>query len=228
MPVSTASVSRDGGPLSPAQTRFVTSFFHTLKGWCYLPAGVLIAASVLSTAFLRPTWLEIVWVPLALVVGAVLITAPWAYVMHRRYREAYGHVTGADNGVGSPLGRGALSLVGWMVYMLGMLSWIAVLMLYIPGELGYDDNHILLFVATLPLAKGSLGAPSLQHRLMYGGAVLLLIAVTLTPLLGWPVVHVQAVCYTTLGVVAAGIGAYNHRLLVDTLGPMAAEEGSDE
>jgi hypothetical protein len=142
--------------------------------------------------------------------------------MHRRYRQAYGHVTGAGEGVGSPLSGGDLSLVGWMTYMLGMLSWRVVLMLYIPGQLDYDDNHILFFVAALPLAKGILSAPARRHRLVYGGALLVLVSVTLTPLLGWPVVVVQTVCYTTLGVVTAGIGAYNHRLLVDTLGPLAA------
>jgi hypothetical protein len=230
MSVSTASVSsREGGPLSPAQTRFVTSFFHTLKGWCYVPAGVLLVTATLATALLRPAWLETVWVSLALVAGSVLLTAPWAWVMHRRYRQAYGHVTGSDEGVGTPLGGRDLSLVGWMVYMLGMLSWLVVLMFYIPQQLGYDDNHMLFFVAALPLAKGILSAPARRHRLVYGGGVLALIAVTLTPLLGWPVVVVQAVCYTTLGVVAAGIGAYNHRLLADTLGPMETEgEGADE
>ncbi|HKL89018.1 MAG TPA: hypothetical protein VJ884_08415 [Salinibacter sp.] len=229
MSVSTASVSsQDGGPLSPAKTRFVTSFFHVLKGWCYLPAGVLLAGGTLMVALLQPTWLETIWVPFGLAAGSILLTAPWAYVMHRHYRQAYGQVTGADEGIGSPLGGGDVSLAGWMVYMLGMLSWIAVLMLYIPQELGYDDNHILFFVAALPLARGLLSAPALQHRLVYAGAVLLLIAATLTPLLGWSVVVVQAVCYTTLGTVAAGIGAYNHRLLVDTLGPLAAGEGRDE
>lgn len=228
MSVSTASISsREGGPLSPAQTRFVTSFFHTLKGWCYLPAGVLLAGATLATALLRPAWLETVWVPFSLVAGSVLLTAPWAYVMHRRYRRAYGHVTG-EEGIGSPLGGESLSLVGWTTYMLGMLSWLVVLLFYIPDQLGYDDNHMLFFVAALPLAKGILGAPALQDQFVYGGAVFALIGVTLTPLLGWPVVLVQTVCYTTLGVVAAGIGAYNHRLLVDTLGPMAAGEETDE
>jgi hypothetical protein len=180
-------------------------------------------------ALLRPSWLEETWVALALVVGAVLLTAPWAYVMHRRYREAYGHVTTADGGGSSPLGRGDLSLPAWMVYMLGMLSWLVVLMIYIPNQLGVDDNHMLFFVAALPLAKGILSAPALRHRVVYGGALLLLVGVTLLPLLGGSVVVVQGVCYTTLGVVAAGIGAYNHRLLVDTLGPLAAgEEGADE
>lgn len=179
-------------------------------------------------AFLRPAWLETVWVSLALVAGSVLITAPWAYIMHRRYRRAYGHITGADEGTGSPLGRGNLSLAEWMTYMLGMMVWLVVLMLYIPEHLEYDDNHMLLFLAALPLAKGILSAPALQHRLVYSGAVLLLIGVTLLPLLGWPVMLVQTVCYTTLGIVAAGTGAYNHRLLVDTLGPLAAEEESDE
>jgi hypothetical protein len=207
----------------------VTSFFHTLKGWCYLPAGVLLAAAILGTALLRPAWLETVWVPVSLVAGSVLLTAPWTYVMHRRYRQAYGHVTGADEGVGTPIGGRDLSLAGWMVYMLGMLSWLVVLLFYIPDQLGYDDNHMLFFVAALPLAKGILGAPALQEQFVYGGAVFALIGVTLTPLLGWPVVVVQAVCYTTLGVVVAGIGAYNHRLLVNTLGPLAAEgDGVDE
>jgi hypothetical protein len=228
MSISTASVSRDRGPLSPAETRFVTSFFHTLKGWCYLPAGALLAAVTPAVAFLRPIWLETIWVPFALVAGAGLLTAPWAYVMHRRYREAYGHVTSADDGGRSPLGRGDLSLPEWMVYMLGMLSWLVVLMIYIPNQLGVDDNHMILFFAALPLAKGILSAPALQHRVVYAGALLLLVGVTLLPLLGVGVVLVQAVCYTTLGVVAAGVGAYNHRLLVDTLGPLAAGEGSDE
>jgi hypothetical protein len=114
-----------------------------------------------------------------------------------------------------------------MTYMLGMLSWLVVLLFYIPDQLGYDDNHMLFFVAALLLAKGILSAPARQHRLVYGGALLVLVGVTLTPLLGWPVVVVQTVCYTALGVVTAGIGAYNHRLLVDTLGPLAAEGERD-
>jgi hypothetical protein len=225
MSVSSTSVSQERGPLRPAQTRFVTSFFHTLKGWCYLPAGGLIATATLTAALVRPEWLETTWGPISLVAGAVLITAPWAYVMHRRYRQAYGHVTTGDEEAAWPLGREDLSLPEWMAYMLGMLSWLAVLMIYIPQQSGYDDNHMIFFLTALPLAKAIVAAPAFQHRLVYSAAILLLIAVTLLPLLGWPVVRVQTICYTTLGVVVAGLGFYNHRSLVNVLGPLSAEEG---
>lgn len=223
--MSSAVSSRS--PRSPEQIRFFARHYHMLKGLCYAPAGALLAAVTLVVALLRPTWLETVWVPLGLVVGSILLTAPWAYVMHRRYRRAYGHVTGMDGGGRWPLGQGDLSLAEWMAYMLGMLLWMVVLLLYIPDQLNYDDNHMLFFFAALPLAKGILSAPAHWPRLVYGGGVLVLIGVTLTPLLGWPVVLVQTACYTALGIVVAGIGTYNHRLLVDTLGPPAEEGASD-
>ncbi|MFB6230572.1 MAG: hypothetical protein ABEL04_05385 [Salinibacter sp.] len=199
---------------------FYTRFYHLLKGWCYLPTGVLLAVATLTTAVLRPTWLETVWLPLSLLGGSVLLTAPWAYYMHRRYRAAYGHVT-QDGGPTSPLGRGSISLPAWMACVLGMLLWMVALVFYIPNTLGYEDNHFVFFFVALPLANGALHAPTLRQQFIYGGSMLILIGVTLIPpALGWPVAVVQALCYTMLGAVVAGAGLYNHRLLVGALGPM--------
>jgi len=228
-----SSSSADVGPGTPLHStdyiHFYTQFFHSLKGWCYLPAGIILAAATLTTAVLRPAWLATAWLPLSLLGGSALLTAPWAYYMHRQYRAAYGHVT-QDQSSTPPLGAGSLSLPAWMAYMMGMLSWIALLTFYIPETLGYEDNHLAFFLIALYPASSALHAPTLRQRLVYGGSVLLLIGVTLVPpFLGWPVAVVQTLSYTMLGAVVAGIGLYNHCLLVDAFGPMDdAEVGADE
>jgi len=106
--------------------------------------------------------------------------------------------------------------------MMGMLLWMVALVFYIPHTLGYEDNHFVFFFVALPLANGALHALMLRQQLIYGGSMLILIGITLIPpVLGWPVAVVQTFCYTMLGAVVAGVGLYNHRLLVGALGPMA-------
>ena len=51
----------------------------------------------------------------------------------------------------------------------------------------------------------------------------MLVGVTLLPLLEWPVPLTQSICYTTLGIVVATAGLYNHRVLVNAFGPLNAE-----
>lgn len=229
MSSSSADVGAGTCLRSADHIHFYTRFYHSLKGWCYLPAGIILAVATLATAVMRPAWLDTGWLILSLLGGSVLLTAPWAYYMQRRYRAAYGHVT-KDRGPTSPLGTGSISLPAWMAYMVGMLSWMALLMFYIPDTLGYEDNHVAFFLVALYPASGALHAPTLRQRLVYGGSVLILIGVTLVPpFLGWPVAVVQTLCYTMLGAVVAGIGLYNHRLLVDAFGPMDdAGVGVDE
>lgn len=218
-----ASPVAAGRTQSPADIRFYTQSFHALKGWCYAPAGALLALATPVVALLRPGWLINPLAAVGLVVGAVLVTTPWIYVMHRRYRAAYGHIRQSEDHFGTPL-SGSPSLMAWMVYMVGMMSWLAVVLAYIPHTLGFPDNHYLFFFAALPLANGAVYAPSVRPRVVYGGAIALLVAATLSPFLNWPVLLVQTICYTTLGLVVMGVGLFNHRLLVDAFGPREVED----
>ncbi len=124
MSSSSADVGAGTSLRSADHIHFYTRFYHSLKGWCYLPAGIILAVATLTTAVIRPAWLDTGWLPLSLLGGSALLTAPWAYYMHRRYRAAYGHVT-QDQSPTSPLGAGSISLPTWMVYMMGILSWMA-------------------------------------------------------------------------------------------------------
>jgi uncharacterized membrane protein len=75
------------------------------------------------------------------------------------------------------------------------------------------------------LLLGTLRAPFARLRWMYGISGGLLFVATLLPLMTDHVILVQALNYGLLGAVVAGVGVYNHRLLVDTLGPVTAGEG---
>jgi hypothetical protein len=207
---------------SPSEIRLFVRFYHSLKGWCYLPAGVLLALTALLVGIYRPGWLTPVWYPLGLTLGAALLTAPWSYYMHQRYRQAYGRVqTVVENASRVPIGWSFPSLSLWAGYMVGMISWLAVLTFYLPHTLNHPDNYIVFFFVALPLSNGALLATDWSQRLVYGGLTLVLVGVTLLPVLGWPVPLTQSICYTTLGVVVATAGLYNHRILVDAFGPMS-------
>ena len=216
------SMSRSAS--SPSEVRLFIRFYHSLKGWCYLPAGMLLALTALLVGVYRPDWLTPVWNPLALTLGVVLLTTPWGYYMHQRYRDAYGRVqTVVEHASRVPIGWSFPSLSLWMGYMVGMISWLAVLTIYIPHTLNHPDNYIVFFFAALPLSSGALLATARTQRLVYGGLTLVLVGVTLLPVLEWSVPFTQSICYTTLGTVVATAGLYNHRLLVDAFGPLDAE-----
>jgi hypothetical protein len=76
------------------------------------------------------------------------------------------------------------------------------------------------------LLLGGLRAPFTRLRWIYGLLGALLFGATLLPLATENTILVQALNYGLLGAIVAGIGLYNHRLLVDTLGPVAAGEGN--
>jgi hypothetical protein len=107
--------------------------------------------------------------------------------------------------------------------MAGMISWLAVLTIYIPHTLNHPDNYIIFFFAALPLSSGAVLATDRGQRLVYGGLTLVLVGVTLLPILEWAVPLTQSICYTTLGTVVAVAGLYNHRVLVNAFGPLDAE-----
>ena len=216
------SMSRSAS--SPSEVRLFVRFYHSLKGWCYVPAGGLLALTALFAGLYRPDWLTPVWNPLGLTLGAVLLTAPWGYYMQQRYREAYGRVQTVVEDVSRvPIGWSFPSLSLWMGYMVGMISWLAVLTIYIPHTLNHPDNYIVFFFAALPLSSGAVLATDRAQRLVYGGLTLVLVGVTLLPILEWAVPLTQSICYTTLGTVVAIAGLYNHRVLVDAFGPLDAE-----
>lgn len=224
--MSSASLnpSVSGSASSPSEIRLFIRFYHSLKGWCYLPAGGLLALTTLLVGHYRPGWLTPVWTPLGLTLGVVLLTAPWSYYMQRRYREAYGSVhTAVENASRVPIGWSFPSLSLWLMYMTGMIAWLAVLTIYIPYTLNHPDNYIVFFFAALPLSSGAVLATSWPPRLIYSTLTLVLVGVTLLPVLEWPVSLTQSICYTTLGTVVATAGVYNHRVLVDAFGPLDAE-----
>ncbi|PSQ95555.1 MAG: hypothetical protein BRD55_09970 [Bacteroidetes bacterium SW_9_63_38] len=214
-----------GAISSASEIRLFVRFYHSLKGWCYLPAGLLLALTSLLTGIYRPEWLTPVWNPLGITLGIVLLTAPWGYYMQRRYREVYGGVdTAVENASRVPIGWGFPSLSLWMMYMMGMISWLAVLTIYIPHTLNHPDNYIFFFFAALPLSSGAVLATDWTQRLVYSGLTLLLVGVTLLPILEWSVPLTQSICYTTLGAVVAAAGLYNHRVFVKAFGPMGMED----
>jgi len=77
----------------------------------------------------------------------------------------------------------------------------------------------VLIVASLPV-------PLPRLRWTYAATGVLLFLVTLLPLMTPNMVLVQAVNCGLLGAVILGVGLYNHRLLVGTLGPMDDPEVS--
>ena len=212
------------GAASSTEIRLLTRFYPFLKGWCYLPAGLLLALTALLAGIYRPDWLTPVWNPLGLTLGVALLTTPWGYYMKQRYRRAYGRVqTMIKDGARLPIDWRGASLSLWLGYMAGMISWLTVLTLYIPHTLNHPDNYIVFFFAALPLSSGAVLATDRTQRLVYGGLTLVLIGVTLLPILEWAVPLTQSICYTTLGAVVATAGLYNHRVLVDAFGPLDAE-----
>ncbi|WP_260169624.1 hypothetical protein [Salinibacter ruber] len=72
----------------------------------------------------------------------------------------------------------------------------------------------------------SLPAPLPGLRWTYATTGVLLVLAPLLPLITTNMVLVQAVNYGLLGAVILGVGLYNHRLLVGTLGPMDNTEVS--
>ncbi len=203
-------------PRSPAQVRFFTQFYHQLKGLCYAPVGGLLLLGVLGGVLVRPQML-IHGAPLG-TLALLILASPWAWYMHRRYEGAYGQVS--EGGYGTPLTPDVLSAWTFIPLLTGALCWIALVTFYIPLHTPLDDNHFLVFFPGWLLIVASLPAPLPRLRWAYATTGVLLFLVPLLPLITTNLVLVQAVNYGLLGAVTLGIGLYNHRLLVSTLGPM--------
>lgn len=220
--MSSAGARASGPPRSPDQVRFFTQFYHQLKGLCYAPAGGLLLLGVLGGLLVRPQML-IHGAPLG-ALALLVLTSPWMWYMHRRYESAYGRVRGRE-GHGSSLGD-VLSAWTFVPLLTGALCWIALVTFYIPQHTPLGDNHFLVFFPGWMLIVASLLAPLPGLRWTYAATGVLLFLVTLLPLVTPNMVLVQAVNYGLLGAVILGVGLYNHRLLVGTLGPMDDTEVS--
>jgi hypothetical protein len=213
----------------PEQVRFFTRHYHLLKGLCYAPAGILMLIAVGGTVLFRPQWASGTGTLGLLALGAVLVTIPWMWYQHRRYEAAYGRVRQSGHtGGGRALGEETLSFWVFGPLLLFGLCWLALAHVYIPNHTAVTDPRFPIIMTGWVLLLGVLQAPFRRLRWGYGGAGGLLFLVTLLPLVTDTVVLVQALNYGLLGAVVAGAGLYHHRLLVDTLGPPAAGEGSDE
>lgn len=220
--------SPDEPPRSPEQVRFFTRHYHLLKGLCYAPAGVLLLLALGGILLLRPGWLASdggAGFGL-LSCGVLAATVPWAWYMHRRYEAAYGRVRSTEGGVGTPIGQDDPSFWVFGSLFLFGICWAVLITFYIPHHTLLEDNHILVFLTVSWLLVGVLTVPRPQSKWLYGTAGALLFFATLLPLTTTNVVLVQAVNYGLLGAVLLVVGLYNHRLLVNILGPMDTPEVS--
>lgn len=219
--------SNSSGPRSPEQVQFFTRHYHLLKGLCYAPVGGLLVAGVLGILLVRPAWIATTGVPHLLALGLFVVTVPWMWYMHRRYETTYGRVRQSEGGGrGGLIGQPSLSLLTFGPLLLFGLCWLALVMMYIPHHTPIEDNQYPLIMVGWVLLLGGLQAPFAHLRWLYGLSGVLLFGATLLPLTIGSVILVQALNYGLLGAIIAGIGLYNHRLLVTTLGPVTTGEGS--
>ncbi len=225
MPASTQNGFDSAAPRSPDQVQFFTQHYHLLKGLCYAPVGGLLLVSVLGMLLVRPRWLGPDGSLHLLTVGLLVAAVPWMWHMHRRYEAAYGRVRHSKGQSGGRIGQSSPSLLTFGGVLLFGLCWIAVGTLYIPHHTTIGDNHYPVIMTGWLLLLGTLRAPFARLRWIYGISGGLLFVATLLPLMTDHVILVQALNYGLLGAVVAGVGVYNHRLLVDTLGPVTAGEG---
>ena len=214
----------DGSLRSPEQVRFFAQHYHPLKGLCYAPAGALLLLGILGSLLIRPAWLAGGGAVL-LCLAVLVLSVPWTWYMHRRYEAAYGRVRQTQGG-GGPLGAWTPSFWMFGPLLLFGFCWLAVAMLYIPQHTPLEDNHYFVIMPGWLLLLGALSAPAARLRWVYGASGTVLIVGTLLPLFTENVVLVQTLNYSLLGAVVAGVGLYNHHLLVNTLGPLTAEEGT--
>jgi len=212
----------------PEQVRFFTRHYHLLKGLCYAPAGGLLLAVILGMLLVRPAWMAVDALPHLTALGLVVATAPWMWYMHRRYEATYGRVRQEDGDSGGLIGQPSPSFLSFGGLLLFGLCWLAVAIMYVPHHTPVEDNHYPVVLVGWLLLLGGLHAPVPRLRWIYGLSGAFLFGATFLPLVLKNVVLVQALNYGLLGAVVAGVGVYNHRLLVNTLGPMGAEEGADE
>ena len=212
-------------PRPPNQVQFFTQHYHLLKGLCYAPAGGLLLVSVLGMLLVRPSWVAADAVLRLTALGLVVATVPWMWYMHRRYEAAYGRVRQSEGQSGGLIGQPSLSLLTFGPLLLFGLCWIVLVIFYIPKHTLVEDNHYSVTLIGWLLLLGGLRAPFMRLRWIYGLAGALLFGVTLLPLATDDVILVQALNYGLLGAIVASVGVYNHRLLVDTLGPVAVGEG---
>ena len=212
------------GPGSAPTIRFLTTHFHMLKGACYAPAGVLLVILTLAAAFVRPSWIASPVAGYTFPLAAAVLTAPWAWVMHRRYEDAYGRVRppGDGSGSGSPLGMPSSS--PWFVvpFMTLVFLWLVVTLAYIPEKTAFEGNHLPTYFAGYFTLVMGLWAPTGVLRAAYAAGGLGAAAVTLLPLaMPESVGLVQTVTVGYLGLLVAGVGLLNHFVLREAFGPLA-------
>ena len=151
------------------------------------------------------------------------------WTMHQRYEDRYGRVrTPDDHTGGHPLTGSQLSALEFIGILFAALLWIAVCFIYIPEHTVIQDNHFLPLFAGYYLVLRSLRPPNRTTRIVYLAGALPLIAATLLPLVYPDPWTVALANYGGLGAVVAGIGAYNHRLLTNTFGPLDADTDSTD
>ena len=218
----------EGPARSPDTVRFFTRHYHLLKGLCYAPAGALLLLGLVTILLVRPAWIVEGGAAGLFALGLLLLSTPWAWYMHRRYEASYGAVRQSGSPAGGPVGQQELSFWVFGPLLFFGLCWIGVLHLYIPAQTAIEDTHNLVMMVGWILMLGALRAADSQSRWIYGLTGTLLFFVTLLPLLSSNLMLVQMLNYGTLGAAMLGIGLYNHRLLVDTLGPLEREVNPDE
>ncbi len=225
MPDLPPSGSDSPAPRPPEQVQFFTRHYHLLKGLCYAPVGGLLLIGVLGMLLVRPGWMATDGIPHLLAVGLLGAAVPWMWYMHRRYEAAYGRVRQSEGRSDGLIGQPSPSLLAFGGLLLFGLCWLTVVMLYVPQHTPFEDNHYPVIMVGWLLLLGGLRAPFARLRWVYGLSGVLLFGATLLPFATEHVILVQALNYGLLGAVVAGVGVYNHRLLVDTLGPVTAGEG---